>query len=232
MLKPYHHIPIVECGEPLIAIPDRPDLFELSDPHPYQKLGADYQGRSPFMLRSGVVDALMKAVCNLQSNYPHWRLLIFDAYRPLTVQRFMVEYSFGELCQARQLAPHTLSAQQEGELRAEVAKFWAIPSDDPHTPPPHSTGAAIDVSLIAPNGAEADMGSPIDEISDRSHPDYFRTIAPHCHYHRQMLAQAMVSAGFSRHPNEWWHFSMGDQLWAWQTAHPHARYGRVSHTAY
>jgi D-alanyl-D-alanine dipeptidase len=26
----------------------------------------------------------------------------------------------------------------------------------------------------------------------------------------------MTQAGFERHPQEWWHFSLGDQLWAWQ----------------
>jgi D-alanyl-D-alanine dipeptidase len=25
----------------------------------------------------------------------------------------------------------------------------------------------------------------------------------------------MTAAGFRRHPQEWWHFSLGDQLWAW-----------------
>jgi len=37
----------------------------------------------------------------------------------------------------------------------------------------------------------------------------------------------MASAGFARHPNEWWHFSVGDQLWAWINHAPAARYGRV-----
>jgi D-alanyl-D-alanine dipeptidase len=25
----------------------------------------------------------------------------------------------------------------------------------------------------------------------------------------------MMEAGFRRNPGEWWHFSMGDQMWAW-----------------
>jgi D-alanyl-D-alanine dipeptidase len=25
----------------------------------------------------------------------------------------------------------------------------------------------------------------------------------------------MVSAGFQQHPNEWWHFSYGDQMWCY-----------------
>ena len=26
----------------------------------------------------------------------------------------------------------------------------------------------------------------------------------------------MTKFGFAQHPNEWWHFSYGDQLWAWK----------------
>ena len=63
------------------------------------------------------------------------------------------------------------------------------------------------------------MGSAIDEISPRSYPDHFAhqtgDEAQRLHHHRQILTQAMTQAGFQQHPNEWWHFSAGDQLWAW-----------------
>jgi D-alanyl-D-alanine dipeptidase len=36
----------------------------------------------------------------------------------------------------------------------------------------------------------------------------------------------MLEAGFAQHPNEWWHFSHGDQLWAWRTGQTQAIYGR------
>jgi D-alanyl-D-alanine dipeptidase len=36
----------------------------------------------------------------------------------------------------------------------------------------------------------------------------------------------MEVAGFAQHPNEWWHFSHGDQLWAWRQQQPIAHYGR------
>jgi zinc D-Ala-D-Ala dipeptidase len=48
------------------------------------------------------------------------------------------------------------------------------------------------------------------------------------------LWQIMNDAGFIRHPAEWWHFSLGDQLWAWvnnqlDPQHPlQAYYGRAS----
>lgn len=91
-MKPYQKIPIEECGEPLVPIPLEHFAIEL--PHPYEKLGADYGERSPYYLRQGVIEALIKAQFCLEKRNPGWRLKIFDAYRPVGVQQFMVDYTF------------------------------------------------------------------------------------------------------------------------------------------
>ncbi|MEL6472417.1 MAG: M15 family metallopeptidase, partial [Cyanobacteria bacterium J06623_4] len=117
-----------------------------------------------------------------------------------------------------------------------VIQFWAVPSTDSRTPPPHSTGSAVDLTLRAATGETVDMGSPIDEASPRSYPNHFANstdpAAQKAHHYRSLLAAVMVGAGFCQHPNEWWHFSVGDQLWAWQTKQQTgesaiARYGGV-----
>lgn len=234
-MKPYQQIPIVECGEPLVPIPL--EIFAVASPHAYEKLGAPYGDRSPFFLRQGILDRLYDAQTHLQDHQPGWRIQIFDAYRPIAVQQYMVDYTFNELVTAQGLSPEELTPTQRQAFQAQVYQFWALPSLDPATPPPHSTGAAIDVTLIDAENQIVDMGSPIDEISPRSHPDYFanRRHPDGVEYqtHRQILAEAMRSAGFRQHPNEWWHFSFGDQLWAWlsqpetPTVSAIARYGRV-----
>jgi len=224
VLRPYHGIPIVECGEPLVAIPDR---FARVDPPPYLSLGADYAGRSPFMLRSGVIPALITAEDYLIEHYPHYRLQIFDAYRPLSVQKFMVDYTFQQLAQQRGWQVAHISPQQQQELTRLVNTFWANPSYDPQTPPPHSTGSAVDLTLITHEGLPVNMGSPIDEASQRSFPDYFQHSDPEAHQNRQILYEVMTCAGWTRHPQEWWHFSLGDQMWAWLKGRE-ARYGRVA----
>ena len=233
-MKPYHAIPIEDCGEPLVPIPS--EAFAMVAPHPYQQLGAPYGHHSPYQLRAGVLSALQEAQGWLQQQQPQWRIQIFDAYRPIAVQQFMVNHALEE--QRQQRYPHqaNLTEDQHRELMAEVIQFWAIPSHDPRTPPPHSTGAAIDISLVDAEGHPVPMGSPIDEISERSWPNYFANNtdpqAQRFHRHRQILNQAMTTAGFCRHPQEWWHFSLGDQLWVWlqKEAHPEqpiiARYGR------
>jgi zinc D-Ala-D-Ala dipeptidase len=221
-MKPYLQVPIQDCGEPLVAIPS--DRLRLVDPHPYQSLGAPYGGRSPFYLRQGVLDALLAAQSALEAASPGWNLLVLDAYRPLAVQAFMVERSLAELAEARGLSLDHLDVAQREALLQEVYQFWALPNPDPATPPPHSTGAAVDLTLIDPGtGLAVDMGSAFDEISPRSYPDYYHSGEGHAHpqsatfrQHRDRLNRVMTGAGFLRHPNEWWHFSLGDQLWAWQ----------------
>jgi zinc D-Ala-D-Ala dipeptidase len=242
--KPYWDIPIIESQEPLVPIPL--DVFAYAHPHPYAALGASYGDASPFFLRKGVLSALLKAQQTLQTQHPHWRLYIFDAYRPVTVQRFMVELTFADLLKTRALDFSMLSSLQIEALWEEVYQLWAPPNLDPKTPPPHSTGAAIDLTLLDTQTQETlFMGSPIDELSVRSSPNYFGNLAQDmntlaqdretavlAHHHRQILYEVMRQAGFQRHPGEWWHFSLGDQLWAWlcqQTSSEAwtARYGRV-----
>lgn len=225
-MKPYAMIPIVECGEPLVPIPS--NVFSLVSPHPYVKLQAPYGDRSPFFVRASILDLLTNAQAYLQTKQPGWTICIFDAYRPIAVQKFMVEHTFEDLLQRRNLQQDALSQRQRQELWQEVYQFWAMPSNDPSTPPPHSTGAAIDVTLMDERGQPIDMGAPIDELSPRSFPDYFAPTSSHAqdwaveadvaqsfHQRRQLLNQVMTKVGFRRHPQEWWHFSCGDQLWAW-----------------
>ncbi|MGA1475832.1 MAG: M15 family metallopeptidase [Prochlorothrix sp.] len=225
--KPHLDLPIVECGEPLVALPR--DHFVYVDPHPYVALGAPYGDKSPFFLRSSVVDRLLAAQTSLQQQHPKLSLQIFDAYRPLTVQQFMVDHTFQGLAQQfaqqYQLDPQNLTPDQVDNLREQVHCFWAEPVTDLQQPPPHSTGAAVDLTLFDLERQQPlDMGSPIDECSPRSYPDHFAppinrsagTTPPNpFHQNRLLLRTVLQQVGFQNHPREWWHFSYGDQLWAW-----------------
>jgi D-alanyl-D-alanine dipeptidase len=238
--RPWNDRPIADLGEALLALPT--DLLRL-EPHPYASLGAPYgSGACPFRLRQGVIRRLLEAQTLLQSQHPNWCLAIFDAWRPLAVQAFMVEHATGQLCRERGIDPAQPSAAREQAV-ADVDRFWAPPNPDPAAPPPHSTGAAVDLTLARrlDTGAHEllEMGSEIDAIGAVSEPDHFSRRAAACadpqqrqtflrfHGHRQALREVMVAAGFVQHPNEWWHFSWGDQLWAWRRDAPLAHYGRI-----
>ena len=46
-------------------------------------------------------------------------------------------------------------------------------------------------------------------------------------YRRNLLKEIMTAFEFVQHPNEWWHFSYGDQLWAWKNKKASALYGKI-----
>ncbi|MEM7063516.1 MAG: M15 family metallopeptidase [Cyanobacteria bacterium P01_B01_bin.77] len=215
--KPYQRVPIQDCGEPLVPIPL--EQFAVVQPHPYAVLGAPYGERSPYYVRAGVLQALFQAQEHLQEKKPGWRIQIFDAYRPIAVQQFMVDYTYKQLLHTwqREHSEDAKTNPPKEDLLAQVYQFWAAPSPDLATPPPHSTGAAIDITLVDNQQQVVDMGSAIDEISERSYPNYFaeRPGGERFHCDRTTLVNAMQSAGFRQHPNEWWHFSLGDQMWVW-----------------
>ena len=234
-MRPYHNIPIIECGEPLIKIPL--EKFALESPHPYEKLGAPYSNYSPYCLRKSVVNSLIEAQNYLQQLHPNWYIQIFDAFRPIAVQKFMVNYSFQQALELKGISETELSDEQRQEIWQIVYEIWALPSLNDKTPPPHSTGAAVDVTIVDNQGKAVDMGSPIDELSERSHPNYYanQDNQQYIIYHknRQILYKVMIQAGFQRNPREWWHFSLGDQMWAWLNNQEDsnnqitARYGRI-----
>src|SRR4028118_1446304 len=140
-MKPYQKIPILECGEPLVPIPL--EQFAVESPHPYQKLGAPYGETSPYYLRHSVVAALVDAQAQLHQKYPNWRIQIFDAYRPVAVQQFMVDYTFAQVVGSARLTQSKLTPAQRKGIWEQVYQIWAVPSLDPRTPPPHSTGGAV-----------------------------------------------------------------------------------------
>jgi D-alanyl-D-alanine dipeptidase len=215
-MKPYQRIPIDESHEPLVELPS---VFARFEPHAYAKLGAPYADDSPFSLRQGVVERLQQAQDCLQQLRSGWRLQIFDAYRPVAVQQFMVDYTFAEVLRDRGWSADQITDDQRQDALTQVHQFWAVPNLNPRTPPPHSTGAAVDLTLLDATGQLVDMGGAIDELSWRSYPEHYVGLADAqaelYDTHRQLLNYCMAQAGFERHYHEWWHFSYGDQLWAW-----------------
>jgi D-alanyl-D-alanine dipeptidase len=242
-LRPWNAVPIA-AGAALNAEPlePLPAALHCLTPHPYASLGAPYGAQgSPFRLRRSVLLRLLQAQAALQRRHPTLRLAIVDGWRPLEVQAFMVEHSIVSTCRERGIDPAQDSPARQAVI-AEVGRFWAPPNPDPLAPPPHSTGAAVDLTLAdaSPAGpVPLAMGSEVDAIGAVSEPDHFGRLTETCsdaeqrrnyqlwHGRRQLLQAVMAEAGFHRHPNEWWHFSWGDQLWAWQAGAASAHYGRV-----
>ena len=213
---PYRSLIVIEeCGEPLSELPR--SEFARFEPHPYLAAGAQYEGASPFWVREGVLFRLMAAQELLRQRKPNWGLKIFDAYRPNQVQEYMVRYTRNQVAAERGIDPDSASDEQLASIMSEVYKVWAMPSEDLALPTPHSTGSAVDLTLIDSRGEVVDMGGEIDAICSETLPNFYRSSTDdygvRMHANRSLLNEILSEAGFCRLPHEWWHFSYGDQMW-------------------
>ncbi|MCR8147715.1 M15 family metallopeptidase, partial [Pseudomonas aeruginosa] len=210
-------IPIVDAGTPLEALGLSRDFSVWPA---YHKLGIPH-AIPECHARGEVFERLLRVAAALPGGV---RLVVLDAWRPFAVQ----QYLYDSLSSA--LAAHYPRAG-EAELERLTRQFVSPPSSSREAPSPHLTGGAVDVTLCDAQGRWLDMGSAFDEAVPASYTAYFERLAEpdtrqrRVRDHRRLLYHAMLDAGFSNLPSEWWHYDFGDQLWAWHTGATQALFG-------
>jgi D-alanyl-D-alanine dipeptidase len=154
-------------------------------------------------------------------------LFVFDAWRPLAVQAY-----FHDVWMPAEIARRdpTLGGTA---LTQEVERYWSAPSRDADSPAPHATGAAVDLTLRWKGGEQLWMGSIFDDATALAHRDRFEGLEDsavsfsdeEARANRRLLHWIMAEEEFIGHPDEWWHFSWGDQMWARLCGEKAAHYG-------
>ncbi|MDR1382172.1 MAG: M15 family metallopeptidase [Tannerella sp.] len=131
---------------------------------------------------------LIRAQDLLRSERPDLSLLIYDAARPMEVQRKMDEWA---------------KKTDNGYYVADPVKGGGL----------HNYGLAVDVTLVDKNGEWLSMGTPFDFFGPESHTDREddllkrRRITPSEYKNRKLLRRIMEKAGFKSVASEWWHFN-------------------------
>ena len=179
-------------------------------------------------LRKSVAEKLARV--NARAGCVDLELFLFDAWRPRSVQAYFHDVWMPRELQRRDL--HLTGAA----LTAEVERYWAAPSDSADSPAPHATASAVDLTLRWKGGDPLWMGSLFDDVTSLAHRDRFERLeAENFSFsdqeacaNRRLLHWLMTEEGFAGHPDEWWHFSWGDQMWAALTGAPSAHYGLAS----
>ena len=91
MERPWKNWRIKDCAE---SLKDLINDFYCIQPHPYSSLGAPYGANAhPFRLREGAFLRLLMANRLIESMHPEFSLAVFDAWRPIPVQAFMIDFS-------------------------------------------------------------------------------------------------------------------------------------------
>ena len=200
-------VPIQDNGEPLINVLDEyPDFFIDQSRKHSQKIS-----RSFSFLRKGVAERLKLATQYLPDDI---HFMIIEGYRSLEVQQAIFIDTLQEV-----RTEHPDWTQQQ--VYEKTSTFVAPPDNTP----PHSTGGAIDLTLITIDGTELDMGTDLNDGYSGTCYTFAQSISQDAKKNRLILIQAMERAGFVNYPAEWWHWSYGDRYWAHLSSTAFAIYG-------
>lgn len=139
-------------------------------------------------LQPDAAAALAAAHENLKSISPGCRLVVYDAARPMSVQRKM----------------------RETAVRQGKQYYVANPANGGGL---HNYGAAVDVSVIDADGKPLPMGTDYDHLGFEANTDNERELVRNGHIterelqNRLLLRHVMRDAGFRTVTSEWWHFN-------------------------
>lgn len=217
-------VPIEESGEKLIPASYLPDKILCRPQYFIQGI----RGAIPeCYIRESAFLMLSKASTLLPKGY---RLVIFDAWRPFSVQQDLFLRYVQEL--------RDIDKDMNDEMAfARASRFVSPPRNEADKVSPHMTGGAVDVVLVDERGFLCPMGSDFDETSERSVTHYFEEKAEEGNIleeerkyllNRRILYNAMVEVGFANYSEEWWHYDYGNQNWAFAKGSALAIYGKVS----
>lgn len=141
-------------------------------------------------LQPDVAARLAKVQKALSTQHPGYRLLIYDALRPVAVQQKMWN-------------------ALDSLVPVERAKFVSNPKNLSL----HNMGAAVDLTIIDPRGKPLDMGAGFDDIRKIAYPcledSFLRSgeLSIQQHNNRLLLRKSMQAQGFRQLPTEWWHYN-------------------------
>lgn len=206
-------IPIRECGEPLVNFLDYGGRLFLDEPR--------WNYHRETLLRESVAKKLAEASQHLPRGYS---FAIIEGWRPRHIQRRMY---LSALQRWREMHPEW----SEVHLRRVVNRFSA-PPDHPKVPPPHLTGGAIDIMLADRKGRRLDHHAPYPPRDPRSYQTDAPGLSAEAKRVRTLLKETLASVGITNYPSEFWHYSYGDQGWAYRGRKEFAIYGAIEPEGY
>lgn len=148
-----------------------------------------YKDFDKAFLTNDVAEMLVKAQLLLKDTFPEYNLIVFDATRPVDVQKQMWDVI-------------NVPEKDKGKYLSNP-KYGSL----------HNFGAAVDVSIVDENNIELDMGTEYDSFEELAYPIMEQTMLKLGKLtieqinNRKLLRRVMYRAGFFNIQTEWWHFN-------------------------
>lgn len=213
---------IRDCGERLVPMSLFPEKVLVLPEYFIQGIPS---ALPEAFVRESVWAKITRAAERLPEGY---RFVVLDAWRPPAVQKELFEACKRKIeCRFPEKCPE--------EIMMMTRRYVALPTKDPSRPSPHTTGGAVDLTIVDARGCLLPMGSGFDEDSGRSMTRYYEeklergeSLDPKeekALRNRRILFNLLTEEDFCNYPDEWWHFAYGTQAWSWEKGTPHAIYG-------
>ena len=156
---------------------------------PYNFMGKVlYEDLNRAYLQPDVAQKLLAAYKALQKLRPDLTLIVYDAARPVSIQREM-----WNMVKGTDWDYYVANPEKGGGM--------------------HNFGAAVDLSLMDCTGKTLEMGTPYDYFGEEANIDKEEElvrkglITPRELKNRLLLRKIMTEAGFRTVKSEWWHFN-------------------------
>lgn len=209
-IKEWSLVSVCDNGEPLVSVTSEiSPRLKAENKYFVDSLPGTIEG---IWVRKSLLPMLKKAAELLPNNIS---LLVWDAFRPLSVQRLLSErVKMSIEKNNNEILPEAVCN--------EAAKYATDPDDKKRGIPPHLTGGAVDVCLLDSDGKMLEMGTSLDYAGPEAATDYYKNEKTKCKLqanelaamtNRCILYDAMTLANFTNYCCEWWHFDFGNQFW-------------------
>lgn len=201
-------VPVCDCGEPIVdLLTEFPELSFDLERRQVQKRSASISHA-----RREIGTRLSRAQQSLPAGV---RLLVKECHRPMWVQKLSWD-GYGDFLRRK------YPAWTDERVDEENSKLNA-----PLDVAPHTTGGAVDLTLMDGDGRWLEMGTEFNAAPLETENATFTealNVNARARENRRLLVAAMGAAGFVNYPTEWWHWSYGDKYWALLTGATHAIY--------
>lgn len=189
-----------------------------------------YDGYRPLAAQRELFDAQRKVVA---SQHPGWS----DEQIDEETHKFIARPAMDEESRLTRPAPHTTGAaidlrliylSEEGLTKLESLKT-KMPRGQLGYP------AAQKAEIFRKHAGIVDMGAGFNPFGKEAAMNYYETIAESeltpedrdRRQNRRLMFKVLKQAGLSNYPEEWWHWSFGDQEWAANLKKEDALFGEV-----
>lgn len=147
-----------------------------------------YEDLREAYLHPDALRGLLRAQQELKKRHPHYRLIVYDAARPMSIQQKMW---------------NTVKGTPRYIYVSNPARGGGL----------HNYGLAVDISILDETGTPLPMGTKVDHLGIEAHITDEAALVrsgkmtAQEQANRQLLRSVMRTAGFRTLPSEWWHFN-------------------------